>query len=101
MTLARLTATTTALLCIGAATPALAQSRCGASYVFQPGDTLYSVAQQCRVNDDGAGFVFDRPYTTLSLENRGEGELAVIGRQGARSFGGVDVSGDGAVFVRC
>lgn len=30
--------------------PAAAQSRCGASYSIQPGDTLYRVAQQCRVS---------------------------------------------------
>lgn len=30
--------------------PAAAQSRCGASYSIQPGDTLYRVAQSCRVS---------------------------------------------------
>ncbi|MDN2567710.1 LysM peptidoglycan-binding domain-containing protein [Aquibium sp. A9E412] len=28
---------------------ALAQTRCGASYTVEPGDTLYGIAQQCRV----------------------------------------------------
>lgn len=32
-----------------AATPASAQSRCGASYEVEPGDTLYRISQQCRV----------------------------------------------------
>ncbi|WP_306118473.1 MULTISPECIES: LysM peptidoglycan-binding domain-containing protein [unclassified Roseitalea] len=31
------------------ASSATAQSRCGASYIVEPGDTLYRISQQCRV----------------------------------------------------
>lgn len=41
---------TASALAIGAAAPVQAQSRCGPSYVIQPGDTLYRVAQGCRVS---------------------------------------------------
>ena len=37
-------------LALGAAAPVAAQSRCGASYEMQPGDTLYRVSQSCRVS---------------------------------------------------
>jgi len=49
---ARLALTCTAALMLGAvaAPPAQAQSRCGESYRISPGDTLYRVAQQCRVS---------------------------------------------------
>lgn len=43
----------TSLLALGIcafAAPATAQSRCGATYEIQPGDTLYQVTQQCRVS---------------------------------------------------
>lgn len=41
---------TVSALALGTAAPVAAQSRCGQSYEFQPGDTLYSVSQSCRVS---------------------------------------------------
>lgn len=40
---------TAGLIVAAGATAAQAQSRCGATYEIEPGDTLYSIAQQCRV----------------------------------------------------
>lgn len=45
----RTTAAATTLAGALAASGAAADTRCGVSYTIQPGDTLYSVAQQCRV----------------------------------------------------
>ncbi|MDF1729369.1 MAG: LysM peptidoglycan-binding domain-containing protein [Sulfitobacter sp.] len=54
-----------------------------------------------RINDDGASFVFDQPYRAYPLENRGEGKLAVMSNDRDATLGGVDISGNGAVFIRC
>lgn len=41
---------TASALALGAAAPAHAQSRCGPSYIMQPGDMLCRVSQGCRVS---------------------------------------------------
>ena len=57
---------------------------------------------EVRLSGEDNAFVFDQPYRALQIENRGEGELAVIAPSAAQyRFGGHDITGDGVVFVRC
>lgn len=54
-----------------------------------------------RVGEDPA-FLFDQTGLKLGIESRGEGQLAVFTPDGdSLMFGGQDVGGDGAVFVKC
>ncbi len=49
-----------------------------------------------------AAFLFDQPYTEISISNRGEGRINVRAPEGRDvTLGGRDISGDGALFVRC
>lgn len=49
-----------------------------------------------------AAFLFDQPYTAISISDRGEGRINVRAPEGrSMTLGGREISGAGALFVRC
>ncbi|SFQ17892.1 LysM peptidoglycan-binding domain-containing protein [Tranquillimonas alkanivorans] len=64
-----------------------AQSRCGATYEIEPGDTLYQVTQQCRVS-------LSRIYELNDIGNPRDIEVGTVLRLEADAQAGADYAGD-------